>query len=134
VDVIDRISSFTGIGMASPSSSSTRGDHQNAWASRSFSDVASEIDLTDELGIKADDQRRRNIHSLFMIRHANRLFNPKHHLVLPVIQFNTVRTAQQRAGDFFPSSTSRSMSVESRSVVAKTQTGKQSQQRQCRFS
>ncbi len=43
--------------------------------------------------------------------------------VRAVIQLDAVCAPQQGAGDFFPSSTSRSMSVVSLRVVAKTQTG-----------
>ncbi len=50
--------------------------------------------------------------------------------------FNAVRTAQQRAGNLLAVEYQRSTSVESRSVVAKTDTGKHMQSRwsRCRFS
>jgi hypothetical protein len=52
------------------------------------------INLTDELGIKADDQRGRNIQTFFMAGQANRFFYAKHKLVPTIFQLNTVGTAQ----------------------------------------
>ena len=72
-----RISSFTGMGMESPSTSSMRGEASNASDSFSVSRRGRRKLTADTLGIKADHQRRRNVHLLFVVGEANGLFHPK---------------------------------------------------------
>lgn len=52
------------------------------------------IDLTNQLSIKTDDQRRRNIQTFFMTGETNRFLNAKDKLMPTILQLNTVGTAQ----------------------------------------
>lgn len=84
------------------------------------------INLLHALSVKTDHQRRGNVELFYMAGEADSLLNPKNKLMRPIIELNAVRTARRgELETLLPSSTSRSMSVERRSVVAKTVTGKQ---------
>lgn len=52
------------------------------------------INLADELCIKADDQRSRNIQTFFVAGQANGFFYAKYELVATIFQLDTVGATQ----------------------------------------